>query len=292
MKSLVLVTGQTGQLAQELQQVAYTDTLFNWLFVNRSQGDICNFAQIEQLLVKHQPAYVINTAAYTAVDRAETDRSTAMMTNAEAVSFLAECCKKNNCKFIGFSTDYVFDGNGTSPYPVHYPKNPVNYYGLTKQLGEEAAFAHNNETLIIRTSWVYSSYGNNFVKTMLRLMQEKPALNVVNDQFGSPTYAADLAKAVYRIIQLHITQHIWKPGIYHYSNTGIISWHQFAEAIQTIAAPALPIHGIPTKDYPTPAKRPAYSALDCSSITEAFGIELISWHQSLINCLQVLNKRR
>ncbi|RYD76206.1 MAG: dTDP-4-dehydrorhamnose reductase, partial [Sphingobacteriales bacterium] len=222
--------------------------------------------------------------AYTAVDKAETEKETAIAINAIAVGHLAALCKQYNARFIHFSTDYVFSGNADKPYEPTDTTDPVNYYGLTKLMGEQQAFENNEETIVIRTSWVYSSFGKNFVKTMLRLMAEKDAIGVVSDQVGCPTYAADLANAVMQIVQSNNTE----AGIYHYCNKGIISWFDFATAIKEIADSNCIVNPIQTKDYPTPAKRPGYSALDTQKIQDKFSIEIPHWRQSLERCIKLM----
>ena len=193
-----------------------------------------------------------------AVDKAETEKEKAMQVNAIAVGQIAALCEAAKTKLIHISTDYVFDGNGSKPYRPQDSTKPVNFYGETKLLGEQLAAEHCKETVIIRTSWVYSSFGNNFVKTMMRLMKEREEINVVNDQLGSPTYAKDLADAIMKMVQ----KDIFETGIFHFSNDGIISWHQFAEAIKEETGSSCKVNGISTSQYPTPAKRPHYSVMD------------------------------
>jgi dTDP-4-dehydrorhamnose reductase len=232
----------------------------------------------------YQPQFCINCAAYTAVDRAEQEKDRAFHINAEAAGVLAAVCKEHDCKFIHISTDYVFDGTATAPYKEDSPTNPQCVYGASKLEGEKQALQFNPDSIIIRTSWLYSEYGKNFVKTMLKLMKEKDEINVVNDQFGSPTYAADLAEAIMVIInnqQSIIKTH----GIYHFSNDGIISWYEFAVAIKKISGSKCKINPIPTSQYPTPAKRPAFSSLDSTKIQKTFGIQIKDWKDSLANSL-------
>ena len=229
----------------------------------------------------YQPQYLINCAAYTAVDRAEQEKDLAFQVNAEAVGVLAAICKENHTKFIHISTDYVFDGTATAPYKEDSLTNPQSVYGASKLEGEKQALQFNPAAIIIRTSWVYSEYGKNFVKTMLKLLSEKDEISVVNDQVGSPTYAADLAEAIMQIISAPL----WQAGIYNYSNEGIISWYDFAVAIKELIGSTCRINPIPTSQYPTAAKRPAYSVLDKSKIKQAFKIELKDWKQSLASCI-------
>ena len=229
----------------------------------------------------YQPQYLINCAAYTAVDRAEQEKDLAFQVNAEAVGVLAAICKENHTKFIHISTDYVFDGTATAPYKEDSLTNPQSVYGASKLEGEKQALQFNPAAIVIRTSWVYSEYGKNFVKTMLKLLSEKDEISVVNDQVGSPTYAADLAEAIMKIISAPL----WQAGIYNYSNEGIISWYDFAVAIKELIGSTCRINPIPTSQYPTAAKRPAYSVLDKSKIKQAFKIELKDWKQSLASCI-------
>jgi dTDP-4-dehydrorhamnose reductase len=219
------------------------------------------------------------------VDKAESDRDTAIHINATAVGELAAACKIYGAGFIHFSTDYVFNGEANKPYTEGDATDPVNFYGLTKLMGERAALENNPETIIIRTSWVYSSYGKNFVKTMLRLMSEKESIGVVADQFGSPTYAADLAAAVMQAIVSGNN----RPGIYHYCNEGIISWHEFATAIKTFSGSGCIVNAIDTAAYPTPAKRPHFSALNTQKIKDVFQLQIPGWKESLQRCMDKLS---
>ncbi|GAC1438285.1 MAG: dTDP-4-dehydrorhamnose reductase [Sediminibacterium sp.] len=283
-KPLIVITGVNGQLGWELQQLSGTfSQAFDFILTHKEELDLSDPVSIADFFKKHQPAYFINCAAYTAVDRAETERERAFAINAEAPGLLAGECNRTGATFIGISTDYVFDGNGTRPYTTDRSCDPVNYYGHTKWKGEVAAMEQCAKTIIIRTSWVYSTHGNNFVKTMLHLMRERPELKVVNDQIGSPTYAADLAAAIMQVIQ-SLQQGSTHYGIYHFSNEGVISWYDFAMAIRDLAGVKCKVLPIPTSAYPTPAKRPAYSVLDKTSIVTDFGIRLKDWKQSLQTC--------
>jgi dTDP-4-dehydrorhamnose reductase len=287
---LIVVTGKNGQLGWELQQVHNRySVFFYFLFTDREELDLADLSSIPSFFEKYKPAYFINCAAYTAVDKAETEQEAAYTINAEAVNIIAQQCKKWNCTLIHISTDYVFDGKGTVPYTTDTKTEPVNYYGYSKWVGEKLALENNDRSIIIRTSWLYSSQGNNFVKTMLRLMKERTALKVVDDQVGSPTYAADLALSVMKIIQAleNGNRHF---GIYHYSNEGVTSWFEFATAIKEMSHLSCEVLPIPTSAYPTPAKRPAYSVMDTSDINKDFGIEISNWKSSLETCLQQLEK--
>jgi len=281
----ILVTGANGQLGQEIQRLSAAFPDYEFEFFTRENLSIDNEAQVKEAFRKVQPAFCINCAAYTAVDKAETDKEAARNINARAVELLAIVCMQHGTRFIHISTDYVFDGNATQPYKVNAPVDPQSVYGATKLEGEQRAMKSNSNPIIIRTSWVYSEFGKNFVKTMMRLMKEKESLNVVSDQSGSPTYAFDLAEAILQII----SSGKWKGGIYHYSNTGIITWYDFAVAIRDLIHSGCKINPIPTSDYPTPAKRPAYSAMDTSLIADTFDIKLKSWKDRLSACIDRLN---
>lgn len=277
----ILVTGANGQLGMEFRLLAQKFTRYHFLFAGKEELSIDNPVSIEHYFAEHAIEVCINCAAYTAVDKAEVDREAAMHINATAVGQLANMCKQHNVTFFHFSTDYVFNGLGTAPYKEADPTAPVNYYGQTKLLGEAAAMATNAGSVIIRTSWVYSSFGKNFVKTMLRLMSEKEQIAVVADQFGCPTYAGDLAAAVMQIINAGKII----PGIYHYCNEGIISWHQFALAVKELTQSACAVAAIKTSEYPTPAARPHYSALDISKIKDVYSVQAKPWRISLQRCL-------
>ncbi|RFM28674.1 dTDP-4-dehydrorhamnose reductase [Deminuibacter soli] len=282
-KQIVLVSGKNGQLGYELQQLAgaFQDT-YEFVFADRTGLDVSDAASIEQAFRQYQPAFFINCAAYTAVDKAEAEQAAALAANAEGVGVIARLCNEYKTWLIHVSTDYVFNGNGTSPYKPEDATDPVNYYGYTKWQGEQLALKNNERTVIIRTSWVYSSHGNNFVKTMLRLMKDRTDLNVVSDQVGSPTYAYDLAEAILQVLHQPVA------GIYHYSNEGVISWFQFAEAIRAIAALNCTVHPIPTSGYPTPARRPAYSVMDKQKIADTFHVPIKPWQERLEACMQLL----
>lgn len=281
-KQKILVTGANGQLGKELQELAGRFLVFDFVFLSREDLPIHDIESVKQAFKKYAPNYCINCAAYTAVDKAETDKENAFLVNGEATGVLAAACKEYNTRFIHISTDYVFDGNASSPYKTDAATNPQSVYGESKLQGEKKAIANNDQTVIIRTSWVYSAFGKNFVKTMLRLMSEKPEINVVSDQVGSPTYAADLAKAILTIV----SSGNWHPGIYHFSNKGVISWYDFAVAIRELSGSHCIVNPIPSSAYHTKAERPSYSVMDTSRINEVYGIELEEWKNSLIECLK------
>jgi dTDP-4-dehydrorhamnose reductase len=277
----ILVTGANGQLGMEFRELAPRYSGFRFLFAAKEELSITDQASVDAYFSKHSIHFCINCAAYTAVDKAETDKAEAILVNETAVANLAATCQKYGSVFFHFSTDYVFDGTGSRPYQETDTTSPVNFYGETKLRGELAALQNNPQSVIIRTSWVYSRFGKNFVKTMMRLMSEKAEIGVVADQFGSPTYARELAVAVMQIIEGDSIT----PGVYHYCNEGVISWHQFALAIKELALSNCKVNGIETKAYPTPAARPHYSALDCKKISENFGLKLNPWKDSLKQCI-------
>ncbi len=287
----ILVTGSNGQLGKELKKLAPDFPPYDFTFLSREDLPIHHFEMVRQYFKVYHPAYLINCAAYTAVDRAESEKDRAFHINGEAVGVLAAVCKEHDTKLVHISTDYVFDGTATEPYREDSPTNPQCVYGASKLEGEKQALQFNPGTIIIRTSWVYSEFGKNFVRNMLKLMGEKEQINVVDDQFGSPTYAADLAEVVLQIISsgnLPAGRQSWLPGIYHYCNEGVISWYDFAVAIKKMTGSHCKITPIPTSQYPTAAKRPAYSALDTSKIQQTFSVALKGWEKSLGACLERL----
>jgi dTDP-4-dehydrorhamnose reductase len=280
----IVVTGGSGQLGSEFKELTASFPNFEFLFPSREELPVGDIGSVKNFFQSSSPSFCINCAAYTAVDKAETEKEQALLVNGKGVGQLAAICKEFHTRLIHLSTDYVFDGTASSPYTEAAVNNPVNVYGATKLEGEKQAMANNSESIILRTSWVYSPFGKNFVKTMLRLMKEKPEINVVNDQFGSPTYAADLAKAVMIIIA---SGH-WYPGIFHFSNQGEISWFDFAEAIKQLSTSNCRINPVPASQYPTPARRPAYSVLDNSKIAGTYAIHPQPWKESLARCIQRL----
>jgi len=282
----IIVTGSNGQLGSELRELASSFPEFEFVFLTRNDLALDDMFALQGLVAQYQPAYLVNCAAYTAVDKAESEREAAFQVNAEAVGILAEACAKQGAKFVHISTDYVFDGNRKAPLKEDDAVSPVNAYGESKLAGEEAALGKNPDSLIIRTSWVYSYHGKNFVKTMMRLMAEKETISVVNDQWGSPTYAADLASTILQIIR----SGKWEGGIYHYSNEGVITWFDFASEIGTLINTSCSIQPTTTANFPTPAKRPHYSVMDKSKIQEVYGIKLRHWTESLRDCIQKLKE--
>jgi len=284
----ILVTGANGQLGWELGQLANSYPAFKFVFVDRSQLDLAFPEAFEKIIQTIAPDCIVNTAAYTAVDKSETEKALAYTVNATAVQELARISKALSIPFITYSTDYVFDGDATQPYATSTKVDPVNYYGSTKAAGETLAMEANENTTIIRTSWVFSSHGNNFVKTMLRLMKERDQLNIVADQKGRPTYAKDLAMATMKMIEAMNAGKTIK-GVYHFANKGETTWFNFAAKIKAIAGLDCALNPIETKDFPTPAKRPAYSVLDTSKIEEALSLSIPHWEDALASCIKEIN---
>jgi dTDP-4-dehydrorhamnose reductase len=282
---LVIVTGANGQLGKELRALASSYPSFRFVFLGREDLPIHHFPLVRNFFEAYHPAFCINCAAYTAVDKAESEKDVAFLVNAESVGVLAAVCKEFGTRLVHVSTDYVFDGSSETPYLPNATTGPINTYGTSKLEGEQLCLKENPDSLIIRTSWVYSEFGNNFVKTMVKLMSQRESLNVVDDQVGAPTYAADLANAILSII----SQQQWKPGIYHYSNQGKISWYQFAQAIARHIHSNCKVNPIPSSAYPTPARRPSFSLLDTTSLQQDFSIQIPGWEESLLNCLRKLD---
>lgn len=280
----ILVTGANGQLGSELKVLSSQYAQFEWVFTDWQELDLCQLDALEAAISRINPNILINCAAHTAVDKAESEFELSDVLNHQSVAIMAKWGYANDCQFIHVSTDYVFDGTASLPLKEDAATGPINVYGQTKLAGEIACMRENPNAIIIRTSWVYSSFGANFVKTMSRLMQERDNLNVVNDQIGSPTYAADLAQAILTIL----THSKWEAGIYHFSNEGEISWYEFALAIQEIGGFDCAVSGIPSSAYPTPAKRPQYSLLDKTKIKKTFGVVVPDYRLSLEKCLGLL----
>jgi dTDP-4-dehydrorhamnose reductase len=264
----ILVTGANGQLGSEIKELAGSYPHFNFIYTDIAEFPLDKKAEIIANFNKIQPDIVINCAAYTAVDKAEQDIETADAINHLAIATLATLCQQSGAKLIHVSTDYVFDGTSPIAYKEDDKPNPKSVYGVTKLAGELACVKNCPDSIIIRTAWVYSEFGNNFVKTMLRLMTERESIGVVNDQIGSPTYAGDLAQVILTILD----SKKWESGMYHYSNEGEISWFDFAKDIKEIAGKTCEVNGIPASSYPTPAERPAFSLLDKTKIKAVYGI--------------------
>ena len=280
----ILVTGANGQLGWELGQLAANYPAFKFVFIDRSQLDLSYPESFEKIIQNITPDCIINTAAYTAVDKSETEKEFAFTVNATAVQELARISKELAIPFITYSTDYVFDGEATQPYPISTKVDPINYYGSTKAAGEKMAMQANENTIVIRTSWVFSSHGNNFVKTMMRLMKERPNLNIVADQKGRPTYAKDLAITTMKMIEAINAGKTIK-GVYHFANMGETTWYDFADKIKAIAGLDCVLNPVETKDFPTPAKRPSYSVLDTSKIEQDLAIDIRHWEDALTDCI-------
>jgi dTDP-4-dehydrorhamnose reductase len=286
----ILVTGSNGQLGSEIKALHVNYPQYDFIFTCKDDLDITCKDAITSTCKANQITHIINCAAYTAVDKAQGEEALAEAINHQGARNLAFTCKELDISLVHISTDYVFDGKHYKPYTPKDTPNPQGVYGQTKLKGEEAIkeIAPSN-TIIIRTSWVYSAFGNNFVKTMLRLGKERESLNVVYDQVGTPTYAKDLAKALLDIIP-HIKNN--KPKIYHYSNEGVLSWYDFAKEIMRMAKLPCKINPIPTTDYPTPAPRPHYSLLNKSDFKTDFNITIAYWKDSLDKCLKELGERK
>jgi len=284
MKQSILVTGANGQLGKCLQDISILFPGNDFHFLGRDQMPLEQFEITKNIIETLRPSIVINAAAYTTVDRAETEQELAFLINGEAVGNLASACKLTGSKLLHVSTDYVFDGNAKSAYKETDAVAPVNQYGASKLKGEQLALATNPQTIIVRTSWVYSRHGNNFVKTMLRLMHERESIGVVNDQQGCPTYAIDLADALLRIALSPVAN----GGIYHFSNSGPITWFDFAKKICDLTGSKCLVNPISTTAFPTPAKRPYYTAMSNEKIKEDFGITQKKWLESLSICLAQL----
>lgn len=288
----ILVTGKNGQLGQSLKALAPKNQQYQFTFTGRDELDLSDPKKIAAYFEQNTFDLILNCAAYTAVDKAEEQQVLADTINHLAVKQLAEIAQKNDSILIHISTDYVFDGTGHKPYAENAVINPQNIYGATKLKGEQAIQQIACDAVIIRTSWVYSEYGNNFVKTMLRLGDERDQLKVIFDQVGTPTYATDLAMSILKIIDsYHNNQTDFlqeKVSIYHYSNEGVCSWYDFAKAIFEISKIQCAVSPIETKEYPTPAKRPYYSVLNKAKIKQQYQLNIPYWKDSLQDCLDKL----
>ena len=278
----ILVTGSNGQLGQAIRSISVNLKSYNFFFTDVEDFDITSDPKVKSFIEKNKIDIIINCAAYTAVDQAETDREKAYLINVKAVESLAQQAKKNNASLIHISTDYVFDGKSKLPYKETDKPNPISYYGITKQQAELKIEQFANRAIIIRTSWLYSEFGHNFVKTMLKLGNENKNLNIINDQFGSPTYAGDLARVILKLAEKKIES----VNIYNYSNEGSCTWYEFAKAIFEIKKIHCTLNPITTKEYPTAAVRPKYSLLDKSKIKSELKIEIPAWKNSLKTCLK------
>jgi dTDP-4-dehydrorhamnose reductase len=287
----VLITGSKGQLGSEIKELASEYENLQCVFKDLPELDICDAEVLNTFIIDQHINAVINCAGYTAVDKAEEEALIAQKVNSEGVLNLANALKKVDGKLIHISTDYVFDGNHSQPYKESDPVSPIGVYGQTKRAGELAVLNGSIDAIVIRTSWLYSVYGNNFVKTMLRLGNEKKSIQVVSDQKGTPTFAKDLAKTCLDILSDASSTKISKKGsLYHYSDEGVTSWYNFATAIMEIGNIDCKVIPIETKDYPTQARRPMYSVLDKSKIKSDFKVTIPHWRDSLTNCIKKINQ--
>jgi dTDP-4-dehydrorhamnose reductase len=285
----ILVTGANGQLGSEVRELS-VNYPYSFFFTDKDELDITDFNALKSFVDEKCINAIINCAAYTAVDKAQSDKESANVINHLAIKYLAKIAKEKEIILIHISTDYVFDGQSFKPYLESDSVNPQSVYGQTKLDGEKAMMDINpKNSLIIRTSWVYSSYGANFVKTMIRLGKEKDSLGVIYDQVGTPTYAQDLAGAILEILPQINNEQV---QIYHYSNEGVLSWYDFAKEIMKMAKLPCKINPIETKEYPTPASRPHYSLLNKSKIKKAFNLEIPYWKESLRACLEKMGEKR
>jgi len=289
----ILIIGSSGQLGHSIQKVVTKNNNTSekrFEFVDRKQLDLSNNAQISAYFDKHRFDVIVNCAAYTKVDQAESEPETANKINHLAVKTLAEISRDNQSKLIHISTDYVFDGNTTSPYLENNATDPLNTYGKSKQLGEIAIQEVMTENaIIIRTSWMYSEYGANFVKTMLKFGSERQEINIINDQIGSPTYAENLAHAILEILNHpNFEQPSFKTDLYHYADQGSCSWYELAQEVFSLSSLACQAKPIPSKQYPLPAKRPNFSALNTNKIKQKFNLTIPQWQTSLRRCIDLL----
>ncbi len=286
-KPVVLVTGSKGQLGSEISLIAPDHNFLSFVYIDKEEVDISDEEKLNHYLGHFKIDYIINCAAYTAVDQAEKEQELAQKVNELAPLYLAKYCKQNNIRLIHISTDYVFDGESNSPIDETKNPNPLSVYGRTKLAGEKRIQEILPNAYIFRTAWVYSVFGKNFVKTMLNLGRQKDQLNVVVDQVGTPTCARDLANTILVVIK-NIEEGNDVPGIYHYTNEGVTSWYDFAVAIFELASIDCKVNAIPSSAYPTPAKRPTFSVLDKSKIKQTFKLDIPHWRVSLSKTLKEL----
>jgi len=287
--AIILITGAKGQLGNELKVVSQKYYGYDFIFTDVDTLDITNPVKTAEYIKKTRPDWIINCAAYNQVDKAESDYQTALLINGIAVKNISDSIKDSTCRFIHISTDYVFDGKSNVPYSDNSPAFPLSAYGRSKFEGEKAALTHHG-SMILRTSWLYSSFGKNFVKTIIRLGNEKDSIQVVSDQTGTPTYARDLAEAIMQIISGVIRNQIaFNAGIYNYSSEGLCSWYDFAVAIIEEAGLECEVIPILSEDYPTDAKRPAYSVMNKSKIKENYNIVIPHWRTSLKRFIKIID---
>ena len=282
----ILVTGSNGQLGSEINEIKDNYFNFKFFFEDLPELDICDYELLKSYVLNNKINVIINCAAYTSVDKAENEKNKAQDVNVNGVRNIIDVLSNVNGKLIHISTDYVFDGNNSQPYKESDPISPIGIYGETKRAGELVVLNSNIDSIVIRTSWLYSSFGSNFVKTMLKLGNKRMTLDVISDQIGTPTYARDLAKVCLEILSSTNKENINKNGkIYHYSNEGVASWYDFAVLIMQIAKLDCKVNPIQTKDYPTLAKRPLYSVLNKKKIKKDFKIQIPDWEESLKECI-------
>jgi len=281
----ILITGAHGQLGNSLQKISSAFPQYELINTDIDTLDISNEDAVATFFTKVKPEYVVNCAAYTAVDKAETDKELSYKINALAPGILGRQSAKVGASFIHISTDYVFDGTNHQPYTPADATNPLGIYGVTKKDGEDQVLKSGKHTAIIRTAWLYSEFGNNFVKTMLKLSNDRPSIHVVADQIGSPTYASDLAEAVFRMLE----KNIFEGRIFHFTNEGVCSWYDLAHEIMRISGKTTQIIPIETWQYPTPAKRPAYSVLSKTAIKAHLEYTIPHWSDSLRECMKQLS---
>lgn len=285
----ILITGANGQLGREMHNILEKEIPDNAVYTDIDTLDLTDLKAVERVVISDDITHIVNCAGYTAVDRAEEEKLQCTAVNVDAVKNLARVADANGVKIIHISTDYVFDGEACRPYSESDKVNPSSQYGTTKRKGETALLALAPESIIIRTQWLYSPYGSNFVKTILKRASDAAPLRVVTDQVGTPTYAADLAKAIYKILR----SHQWVEGIYHYSDSGVASWYDFAKAILELSGQGnIAVEPIPTSDYPTVAARPFYSVLDKQRICATYGVETPYWRDSLAECLKRISAQQ
>ena len=283
----ILITGSHGQLGNEMQQAAIRFPAFNFLYTDVEDLDICDKAALSDFVKANKVNIIVNCAAYTAVDKAEDDVALCYKINSDAVRNIGEVASENNLKVVHVSTDYVFDGTNYLPYNEDQPVCPATVYGKSKLAGEQALMETCKQAVILRTAWLYSSFGNNFVKTMMKLGTDRDSLNVIFDQVGTPTYAADLANTILKVLS-HET---FVPGIYHFSDEGVCSWYDFTNSIHRIAGITCNVQPIETKDYPARTPRPHYSVLNKAKIKSTYGMVIPHWEESLVRCIDILKQK-
>ena len=281
----ILITGSNGQLGNEMQQAAVRFPDFNYIYTDVAELDICDKGALDAFVKANNVNVIVNCAAYTAVDKAEDDVELCYKINRDAVRNIAEVATENKVKVVHVSTDYVFDGTNYLPYTEDMPVCPATVYGKSKLEGEQALLENCKESVILRTAWLYSSFGNNFVKTMIKLGTERDSLGVIFDQVGTPTYAADLADAILQLL----SNKTFVPGIYHFSDEGVCSWYDFTKTIHRMANITCDVKPIETKDYPARTPRPHFSVLNKGKIKSTYGISIPHWEVSLEKCIGLLH---